>query len=217
MPLRLAAVLAFIAAAHAAGPVPAPTPDPEPPPAGKFYKSPRAFFEASQAATKKKDYKALIDCVAPEARAEMAGQMAASMQMLKGIGLPGLADAGKAADAVMKKYGLEGKAVGIGNPADVVAAGKAYAKMIKKPEAFALEMLAAQEKMQEALKGVVPGFDAPTMSLKEAKVTGAKARGVIEVSIAGTATTYPLDFVKGPNGWRMLLPRLDEVGAAKKE
>jgi hypothetical protein len=185
---------------------PAPEPDPEP---GVYYKSPQAVFDASLKAAEKKDFKAAVECIAPEARREYAASMAASMLMLKNlpIDLPDLADMRKALREVMDKHGLTEKAtdgINVGtSPYGDAKTREKLGKLIKKPEAFLLDILSAQDKAQKKLK-ILADLGKPVMKLTDLKVEGNKAKGVIVATLTGFETKLKVSFVKKANGWRMI-------------
>ncbi len=192
---------------------PAPTASPEP---GVYYKSPQDVFDASQKAAEKKDFSAAIDCIAPEARREMAGMMAAMALMLKKlpVEIEQLKEMRKALGEVMDRHGLTDKATeGIGGAAGPdggfkllgdARAREALGKLVKKPEPFLLDMLKAQDKASESLKGLLPAGK-PVQKLSDVKITGDKATGVIKVTHGlGGEASQKVSFVKRSNGWRMI-------------
>jgi hypothetical protein len=192
--------------------VAAPEPGPEPPGGGKYYKTPQAVFDASEKAVQKKDYKAVVACIAPEGRKELAAELAAQAVAVLGVKVAAGEKALKPMRAVLARHGLTAKAVsGITvYPADAASMQKARAalgKLIKKPEAFAVEMMAAQEKYGEATGTTTT----PRSTLESVKVEGKKASGTLLSAYCGAfRVKYQISFVKDPNGWRML-PVLSET------
>jgi hypothetical protein len=190
-------------------------PSPEPPGSGKYYKTPQAVFDASGKAAEKKDYKTVIDCIAPESRKEMAAQLALQALALKGVPSPRSSKANKALTDVLDKHGLTEKAIKdikVGHDTASMRKARAdLAKLIKKPEAFAVEMMAANAKAAEAM--LPPGVTLPkvTMKLEGVKVEGKKATGTMVGEATGLKYRLKVGFVKGTNGWRML-PTLDTEG-----
>src|SRR5262249_1030393 len=162
-------------------------PSAEPPGSGKYYKTPQAVFDASEKAASKKDYKTVIDCVAPEGRKELAADMAAQAIIMKTVEGPGVEKALKSIKAVMVKHGLTDKAVSSIKiePVEVASLQKARAalgKLIKKPDAVAVEMMAAQARFGE---GVARGLPKLTTKLLNVKVEGKKASGMMVVDYGG--------------------------------
>lgn len=203
----------------------APEPSPEPPGGAGYCKDPQAVFEAYEKATQKRDYKTVIDCIAPAARKDYAAQIAVQALLLKGSRFANAEKAVKPMLEVMAKHGLTEKAladitVSSRDRETVKKAQAGLGKLIKRPEAFALEMLAAKGKMLKALStGRVvrrPPMKRPPMKLEDVKVEWDKASGTMVIDLGGRQLKRQVDFLKGPNGWRMLPPTGPYAGGTRK-
>lgn len=194
----------------------APTPEPEPPGGGVYYNTPQAVFDASRKASEKGDYMTVVDCIAPEMRRDYAASLVVQALMLKGVGLAGGDKAARPIKAVLDRHGLTDKALsgislGSGGAGPARKARAAIAKLIKKPKAFAAEMMAAQQKWARALD-LPGGLPKSPNKLVGVKVEGKKASGLAVMELGDTRVEYKVGFVKGPAGWRML-PQLGPPGA----
>jgi hypothetical protein len=151
-------------------------------PKAKTYKTPQEVFDAAAASMRKKDFAVMVSCFTPEARHQMALDLA----------MQGLFFRGKAEDdekmltrfkpvfEVMDKHGLTKAAT-----KDVKIKGfrpskedrAAIRKLVKDPAAFAAAYLTAQEKTSEGRDK-----DDPKPALKDLKIDGDKASGNIVVT-----------------------------------
>lgn len=197
--------------------------DPEPPYRTKRYGSPNACFNAYAAASKKKDYKTAIDCLAPEAQKDMAAFTVYTMLYLKGNVPDEFKKAFKPVFDVMDKHGLTDKAL-----KDFKAEGNVMKmpektrtglrKLIKKPAALLIEMGAAQEKAQK--DGGLPAAPDAKVTLSPLNIKGDKATGTIITSFGGNEVKQSVEFVKLSVGWKMIpsleLPIPDAPAEKKK-
>jgi hypothetical protein len=190
------------------------------PDATPVYKSPQAVFDGSLAATKTKDFKAAVECIAPEARREAAGMMAYNALVLRRLdlgGLEALKAVSKALAEVMDRHGLTEKATaGVlveVNPAADAVARQRLAKMVKKPEAFLVEMMAARDRASKGRMGVTTG------KLSDVKTDGDRAAGVVTTEQGGKTLRQKISFVKKANGWRIIpsYERPEVAGGAGKD
>jgi hypothetical protein len=190
--------------------------DPEPSRDSVVHKTPQAVFDAAMVAQNKKDFKAMVACLAPEARKDMASGFAWAALNIK-EGNPGeIRKALKPMFDVLDKHGLTQKAtknIQLGDDPKVEAKSRlALRKMIKNHAAFAAEYLAAQDK--------VGGGDRPgetKTKLTELKIKGDKATATMEVDFGGNQPTrQPIEFVKIGGGWKMIPePREQKAGKDK--
>jgi hypothetical protein len=172
----------------------------------KVYKTPRAVFEAEQAALKKSDYKAVVALFTREGQKDLAVDLA-----LMGLDLR----AGAAEDSklkkkakpvldVLEKYGLTEQATKKIKPPrsakEAEAMHRAVEKLIEKPAAFAAAYMAAEEKAGLIKKP------------SEAKLTGLKIEGnrahaVVVETIDGEEDKRPMAFAKVGEGWKLVIPK----------
>ncbi len=174
-------------------------PDAEP---GAMFKTPQAVFTAMQKASAKKDFASAVACIAPTARKDVAAQLAAHALALRSSDNPAVVKAAKPMLDVLAKHGLTEKATGRFDASDMAAARKKAAALIKKPDAFAADMMAAQDRMTAAVG--LGGAPLPKMKLAELKIDGARAGAVIVTEIGGAEVRQPIRFVRTPDGWRVL-------------
>jgi hypothetical protein len=109
--------------------------------------------------------------------------------------------------AVMEKHGLTAKAVeGIAIPEDSfmgdTKARLALGRLVKKPEGFTLDMMAAQEKA--FVESKLPPTPKPDERLADVKIDGDKARGTIIGKASDGETHMDVFFVKKSDGWRLI-------------
>lgn len=212
-------LLAVVALASAAQ-------EPEPPTKVKIYKTPQAAYDAFWASLKKKDFKTALDCLAPESLKQAAMDLAfQGIREREGGFRPVPKDAKDGGDKgkpdermkpvfeVLDRYGLTEKATrdipraGFGRPSKKARAD--VAALIKKPEAFTLDMLKALDK---ARPGMIGGGDRANQKLEDVKIEGTKAKGNVvhtfefkdKDKVGKNEFKQPIEFVKINNGWRVV-------------
>lgn len=179
-----------------------------------FYDTPQACFDAFVTAFVKKDAKTWAAALTPEARDDVAGELAA---VLVSGRAKAKAETGPEAKerrekfrpllAVMDKHGLTEKATkGVtwdseANEKQRAAARKAALKPVKDSEAFLAEAWATLDKLG------LPAADTYTSgSLKDVKADGERASGTATVTSQGRQLDETVTFVKVGGGWRLSPP-----------
>jgi len=205
---RLLILFALLPLLVAAAP-PTSQDDPEPGYRTRRYNSPRAVFEAYVKAGEKKDYKTALDCLTPDAQKDVAAFTAYLFLSIKSFNPDEAKKTFKPIYDVMDKHGLTEKATSDvkfeGNPLKLPEAARvALRKLIKKPEAFMIDMARASEKMQK--DGLVPAQGKTKTTLKDLKIDGNKATAtmVTENGNGAGATKQKVEFVKSHAGWKMI-------------
>lgn len=178
--------------------------DPEPPSRTKSYKTPQAVFDAQVVALQKRDYRTLIDCVAPASHKEMAGLMAYGFLMSRKQGGDEAAKLIKPLAEVMDRHGLTDKATRDIKTDDQEAAVKALSKLIKKPTAFAVDLTAALFKMMEAQPGAAAKLAEVKYKLEGLEISGDRATASAVASLDGNEFKQRVKFVKVRGGWKLL-------------
>jgi hypothetical protein len=197
--LRLPAAalpLALALAAHGRPPLP--------PAKDKVYKTPQAVFDAAMAASRKKDFKAAVTCLAPEAQKDMAAGFAYAALNIKEGNTEEVRKGFKPLFDVLERHGLTGKATkDIQTGDDPKTAEKsrlALRRLIKDHAAFAAEYLAAQDKV-----GGGERRGETKIRLADLKIDGEKATGTMVVDFGGSEDKrLPVEFVKIGGGWKMI-------------
>src|SRR5262245_20673299 len=85
-------------------------PTPAEPATGKTYKTPQEVFAASREFHRKKDFKAAVDCIAPEAQKDMAAGFALAALNIKEGNKDEIRKAFKPLFDVLDRHGLTEKA-----------------------------------------------------------------------------------------------------------
>jgi hypothetical protein len=174
----------------------------------QVHKTPKAVFEAAEAARKKGDFKGFLDCFTPASHKRMAGDLA-----YKGLAMKADADQGRAPARfkeklkpiikVLQKHGLTEKAtkkiMRESFSTDRDKAMRALAGLIKDPAAFAAEFMPAMEKFA----GPPPSKEKPTARLTDIKIDGDRAKGTLVVS-DGFSRKQPIQFARVSGGWRIV-------------
>ncbi len=182
----------------------------------KAYATPQAVFAAAHKAAQKDDWKALYNCLTPDSREAITGQLVFAGVMIKAFASfdksGKAADALKPIDATFTKYGLTKdvldkiKPEKVGpdaTPKEKAAFARTYAAPIKGKDrpAFVAEMMKSMEKLG---KKKPPTGDA---TLKDVKITGNTATGTsTEKQEDGTEKTEPVAFKKVGGGWLIEMP-----------
>lgn len=174
------------------------------------YSSPKAVFDASTAAAKKKDFKTFAECMSPDCQAMFGGSMAMAAQMaemMSKMAALGGEEAKKEAEAktaaikkVLDKHGVK---IGEKPPAGLMGQSgnpnpKALGALIKdvadKP-AFIADIMAAMDGMA----GAGPKSDDFEGTLTDVKETGDTATGTLTTKKSkGT-----MSFKKIDGSWRI--------------
>ena len=189
----------------------------------KLYKTPQEVFDAAEDAEAKKDSKTMAACLAPESQKEFAALLAVlaveKRRMAKdekdADKRAALVKAAKPANEVLDKHGLTEKATKdvkfAETPKENKQIRKALDELIKKPEAFLADMLAASD-------FIGGDKDKPKSKLTGVKIDGDKATGVVvtEGKDKGKERKEPVKFVKVNGGWRILLRGDDEKESKDK-
>jgi hypothetical protein len=190
----------------------------------KLYKTPQEVFDAVEEAEAKKDYKTFVACFAPETQKDFALLLAieavekrrAAKNEKDEKRREERAKAAKASNDVLDKHGLTEKAtkgVKFGeSPKEAKEIRKTVYGLIKKPEAFFVEMLP----LSDFLGGEK---DKPKSKLTGVKIDGDKASGTVvtEGKDKGKERKEPVKFVKIGGGWRILMPSLDDEKESKEK
>lgn len=174
------------------------------------YSSPQATFDTAKAAAGKEDWKGFCQCLTPESRDVMAGEMAMMGVMMQGFaGLGG--EAGKKSaekiGEVLKKHGLDEKsmeAVKV-EPEESKDPKKAMDKMltpVKDRDAFIGDMFTALKSMDEG-KGKEQKPLPEDAQLKDVKIDGDTATGTITAKKDGEDKSLPVKFKKIEGKWKL--------------
>lgn len=177
--------------------------------------SPQGAFNNLKAASEKKDVKAVMDCMSEDTVNSMAGAMAMSGVMMKGMaGLGGanmpaeVKDSLQKMDAVLTKHGLtdeylkkqESKTKA--GPGDFDTKNKEFLSVVKDKPAFIADMLNAMPKKDGKTAGEEM-FSRKWKSLKDVKINGDTATGTAVLSEDGKDTEEPMAFKKEKDGWKI--------------
>lgn len=187
---------------------------------GVGYESPQAAFEAVQQAVAKKDYKAALACLPVELRRKVAAEIA-----IQGIYKVRIAsrwgDRLYPIQKVLEKHGIgpmQAEHLGLARSTSGASrkkARKALANFIRKPEAFVLEMAAAEPREVTELFGPLGGcFPGPSDRLVFLKMDGIAGAWFVAPPPRDRLFSVPTlmrdaRFRKGPAGWTML-PLIDD-------
>jgi hypothetical protein len=186
----------------------------------KGYKTPQEVFDAFVSAQVNKDCKTYAACLALESQKDFAVLLATiavekrrSARDEKNEDTRALlAELAKATSEVLDKHGLSEKATKDvkygGSAKEKKQVSKMLDELIKKPEAFLAEMLAASD-------GLRSGKRAEGTKLTGVKIDGDKAVGVAVNKYEGKEYKEAITFVKVGGGWRILLPNEDEEKESK--
>lgn len=197
----------------------------EPPTKVKIYKTPQAVYDAFWGALKKKDFKTAIDCLAPDSLKQAAVDLAfQGVREREGGFRPVPKDAKDGGEKmkpdekmkpvfeVLDKHGLTEK-VTKDIPRTPFGRGSKKARadmaaLIKKPEAFTLDMLKALDK---ARPGMIGGGGDRSQKLEDVKIEGDKAKGNVvhtfefkdKDKVGKNEFKQAIEFVKVNGGWRV--------------
>jgi hypothetical protein len=179
-------------------------PTPTEPAKGKTYKTPQEVFAAAMAFQRKKDFKAMVDCVAPEAQKDMAAGLALAALSIKEGNKDEIRKALKPLFDVLDRHGLTEKAtkdIQTGDDPKTVEKSRAkLRKLIKAPAAFAVEYLSAQDRVGA---GERPGET--RVKLKGVKVKGDRASATMVIDFGGSKELeQPIEFVRIGGGWKLI-------------
>jgi len=189
---------------------------------GGGYDSPQAAFDAMKAASEKKDWKGVCNCMTPDSQDAMAGMMVLSGTVMKAMGafaaMAGGEEAEKAKaalekiDQVLKKHGLTEDAMKKMKgkkpeaPDQQLAVLKELTAPIKDKPAFVAEMIQAFGEMGPGESEMF--FHDGT--LKDVKISGDTATGTVSETVEGEQKDNPISFKKTGGGWLVELP-LDKM------
>jgi hypothetical protein len=188
---------------------------------GETYRTPQDVFNAAKEAAKKKDIKGFMNCVTEESQDILAGGTAFAAVMLKsfatafakGDEAKKLLERMKDLDATLARHGLTEEALArmkgelsidvAKNPEAIKKAIKILVRPVKDKVAFFGDVLAALDKL-----GTKPG-EGPLPAdaeLKDVKVEGDFASGVVVSRKDDKERREPLHFKKVGGGWKIDLP-----------
>jgi len=203
-----------------------PAQDVEPKRGTKVYKTPKECFEAVLAASEKRDARAMVDCFTPDAIKQIAGDLAGQSFFLRdqaeGKGFKDKEGAKPDEETlkrlkpmldVLDKHGLTAKATKDLRPKTAFRPTKkereALLKLVKKPEAFVVDYMTAQNKANPAPNTK----DQPKPKLADVKIDGNKATANVVVTFSSPAKDkdkdekreikQPIKFEKIDGGWRV--------------
>jgi len=192
--------------------------------AGKVYETPKDVFKVAANALRKDDWKTFCSCLTPSSRDEFAGAILFGLAQQKGA-------LEKAPKEVRDKAGKEFRPLDdllaryritadkmkdlpqperTASPKDLAAQKKMMRQLsthlLKDRCAFLADFMAVEKKMAEA-RGKKKPADFDPGALVDLKVRGDTAMGAALARQGGKEVRIPLTFHKGPNGWRMDVPR----------
>jgi hypothetical protein len=176
----------------------------------KVYKTPQAVFEAAKTAAKKKDMRTFVGCLTPDSQKLFTGQLVLAGVLTKAFA--GLDPSGKLKEVVkpiddlMAKHGLTEEALKkfkpSKDPKETGKAMRAMADLIKDRTGFCVEIAALFEKSMPK-KGKA-AFE--NEELKDVKIDGDKAKGVLVSKDGEKERKVPIDFAKIGGGWKLVMP-----------
>jgi len=179
------------------------------------YKTPEACFDAARAAYEKGDFAAFVACIAPDAQKDLASklglELVSSRAMVEELKDNDQREAMQKAfgpvNEVLDRHGLTPKAtkeIRKGKDGEEnEKAKKAVLKLVKDPEKFLADVLAAFDKLSG------PNKEKTKDKLTDVKIDGDKATGVIVTTRKGkddndVERKEKVQFVKVGGGWRMI-------------
>jgi hypothetical protein len=195
---------------------------------GTTYRTPQEAFDAAKKAIAREDWKGFCATLTDDSRDVLAGGMVMVPLMIKGFAKLAPEDKQKELLAklkpledVMAKHGLTEEALakmpkdekpGGKGPEAIKQAFKKLLAPVKDRSAFVADMIAAMKKMdpKQAKEGPLPA-DA---ELKDVKIEGDTAKGMIVTKKGGQEKRAPIDFRRIDGSWKIDLP-LDWKGLGK--
>lgn len=180
------------------------------------YATPQAAFEAAKKAVEKKDYKAVVGTLTEENRDALAGAMVVMGSMVKQFG-PKFAktDEDKAKiqkiETLLEKHGVTAeiakKAVDLGfgakgkEPSELMPAIRKLGESVKDRAGLIVGMLALSDQDKKMTGN--PFDDLKTAQLKDVRIDGNTAKGMITTTKDGTEKTEPIEFRKEKDSWKI--------------
>jgi hypothetical protein len=188
---------------------------------GEAHRTPQEVFEAARKAAKAKDYKTFMKCLTDDSQDTLAGGTAFAALMMKGFveafakgdDAKKVQEMVKNLDAVLARHGLTEEAFAKLKeemPKDAKDVGaiqkvvKTLVRPIKDKAAFFGDIVGALEKLSPGKEQGGP-FPADA-ELKDVKIDGATAAGVIVSKQGDKEKREPIHFRRVGEGWKIDLP-----------
>ena len=188
----------------------------------KVYKSPQDVFDAAKAALDKKDIKAFAGCLTEDSRDQFAGGMMFVSLMMKGFTEQFGKDEDKAKlkelNEILSKHGITEEFIkSLPKPEitpkdkkpDREELTKAMRKLltpVKDRSAFIADMIGFLDRTSKKSGGGFNEQIGANPMLKDVKIEGDTAKGVIVATRDGKEVRTPVEFKREGGGWKIDLP-----------
>ena len=181
----------------------------------KVYKSPLEVFEAAKKAAEKEDIKTLLGCITADSRDAIAGGFVWMAGFIRAFGkFAKEDDVGKKLDKVLEKHGLteeifkkleeKKEKIDLNDPVQAKAAFLQLAKLVKDRDGFILDIAAIADKKNKA--GAFEDLVGSNPTLKDVKIAGDVAKGVLVGTKDGAEVRKPLEFRREDGSWKIDVP-----------